>query len=96
MKIFAFSDWRIQSHLLLQKTIEKERPDLILYAGDDLDKVVSNKGKVYLKTHSHFIEVDLNNPQKFLENDNIVPNPLFKGLFNYIQEQDPLMMGFIM
>lgn len=56
MKIFAFSDWRIQSIADLRRMVQDEKPDLILYSGDDLERVVPFEHKLYLKTQSNFIE----------------------------------------
>jgi len=45
MKILAFSDYRVQDIDLLMDFIQKmdEKPDLILYAGDDIDRFVERK-----------------------------------------------------
>ncbi len=45
MKILAFSDYRVQDIDLLKDFIQKmdEKPDLILYAGDDIDRFVERK-----------------------------------------------------
>lgn len=38
MKVLAFSDFRVQHFKLLGNCIREEKPDLLLYAGDDLDR----------------------------------------------------------
>ena len=40
MKILAFSDWRVQNIEQFIDYLErlKEKPDVIVYAGDDLDR----------------------------------------------------------
>ena len=40
MKILAFSDWRSQSFEMLERIVHQEKPDSILYAGDDLERIL--------------------------------------------------------
>jgi Icc-related predicted phosphoesterase len=46
MKILAFSDFRTQSHDMLLKVINLHHPDFILYAGDDLDRLLGLQDEV--------------------------------------------------
>ncbi len=73
IKIFAFSDWRVQNVDKLKTIILEENPDIILYAGDDLKRIVPIERKLFLKTKSHFIEFNKNtiNSSIFCENKNI-------------------------
>lgn len=54
MRIFAFSDWRDQSIGMLNEAIQLESPDFILYAGDDLRRVVPRHPDIFIKTKKHF------------------------------------------
>ncbi|TKX86097.1 hypothetical protein EXE43_10190 [Halorubrum sp. SS5] len=48
MRIFAFSDWRIQSIEGLTDVLEQEKPiDLIVYAGDDVRRFQKNSRNVF-------------------------------------------------
>lgn len=67
MKILALSDWRIQSLQMLRNIIQKEEPDLLLYAGDDLAHLLESNDKLYLNTYNNFIEIDINKKQKNLD-----------------------------
>lgn len=55
MRILAFSDWRIQPLEMLVELVNSQEPDVILYAGDDLDRFVPVVDHVLLKTSSHLI-----------------------------------------
>ena len=47
MKILAFSDWEIQSIALINNILDKENPDVILYAGDHLSRFIEIKETFY-------------------------------------------------
>src|ERR1700690_1577158 len=55
MRIFAVSDWRVQSLDLLSRIVERERPDVILYAGDDLRRVCCVKDEILLQVGDIFL-----------------------------------------
>jgi len=57
MKIFAFSDWRVQSLDRLVELVNQHRPDAILYAGDDLDRFVPKVNSILLRTTNHLISL---------------------------------------
>jgi Icc-related predicted phosphoesterase len=56
MKILTFSDWRVQPISMMNKIIQKEHPDVVLYAGDDLQRVVPLSKELYIKTDNLFLE----------------------------------------
>ncbi|MBD3213436.1 MAG: hypothetical protein GF311_12585 [Candidatus Lokiarchaeota archaeon] len=80
MKILAFSDWRIQPVELITKAINTHQPDIVLYAGDDLVNLYGYGEKIYLKTFSHFLEIDLTNPDNFFNNPSISHNSKLKDI----------------
>ncbi|MBA7646549.1 hypothetical protein ES703_54314 [subsurface metagenome] len=57
MKIFAFSDWRVQSLDRLVELVDQYKPDAILYAGDDLDRFVPTVNNILVKTTNHLISL---------------------------------------
>ncbi|MBM3131423.1 MAG: hypothetical protein FJZ95_00075, partial [Chloroflexi bacterium] len=57
MKILAFSDWRTQPLQMIENIVKLERPDVILYAGDDLHRLIPLGTQLLLKTPSHLIRV---------------------------------------
>jgi Icc-related predicted phosphoesterase len=57
MKIFAFSDWRVQSLDKLVDLVNQHKPDAILYAGDDLDRFVPEVNNILLRTTGHLISL---------------------------------------
>jgi len=57
MRIFAFSDWRVQSLDKLVELVNQHKPDAILYAGDDLDRFVPEVNNILLKTTNHIISL---------------------------------------
>ncbi len=63
MRLLAFSDWRVQSKEMIEKIIQDENPDCVIYAGDDLDKVLRLQSGLYLKSENFFFKVN----QKFIE-----------------------------
>ncbi len=67
MKILAFSDWRVQSATMLNRVLQATNPDAILYAGDDLRRIVPVENDIYLNTQSHFIKLD----SDFRDNDKL-------------------------
>lgn len=58
MKIFAFSDWRIQSLETLVDLITEHRPDAILYAGDDLNRFAIRGDHILLKTTKNLLKLE--------------------------------------
>ena len=56
MRILAFSDWRVQSISMLNSIIQENKPDAILYAGDDLKRVIPLESDLYLKTKNNFLK----------------------------------------
>jgi Icc-related predicted phosphoesterase len=74
MRILAFSDWRVQSIDMINEIIQKFEPDAILYAGDDLDRVIPNEQELYLKTENRFIKVNndiISNKKLFILNNKL-------------------------
>ncbi|MBD3230903.1 MAG: hypothetical protein GF329_22180 [Candidatus Lokiarchaeota archaeon] len=66
MKIFAFSDWRIQSLEILKKSIADESPDLLLYAGDDLNRFIGNNYNFFNECKVPYFYVN-GNDEKLIE-----------------------------
>ncbi|MCK5108857.1 MAG: metallophosphoesterase, partial [Methanosarcinales archaeon] len=58
IKIFAFSDWRIQSLETLVDLITEHRPDAILYAGDDLNRFAIRGDHILLKTTKNLLKLE--------------------------------------
>ncbi len=58
MRILAFSDWRVQPLEMIKKFIEQEKPDVILYAGDDLDRFIGINNNFFLKTQNHLLKIE--------------------------------------
>lgn len=59
MKIFAFSDWRVHSLDRLAELIDYHKPDVVLYAGDDLDRFIPEVNSIVLKTPHHSVPLSL-------------------------------------
>lgn len=55
MKILAFSDWRTQKLDLLKIPIAENRPDYIIYGGDDLERVLPIGKKLLFKNSNDYI-----------------------------------------
>ena len=71
MKVLAFSDWRVQSGEYIREIIEENKPELIIYAGDDLERVLPTSKGVFLRTKSHFIKLNrdsINDKKLFVAN----------------------------
>lgn len=87
MKILAFSDWRIQSIELLEDIIATQKPNVILYAGDDIHRFVRFEMPLLLKTPNHFFKIgSLSDLEHIISNQNKF---LVKKLFKkFIQEID--------
>ncbi|MCX6253707.1 MAG: metallophosphoesterase [Bacteroidia bacterium] len=84
MKILAFSDWRVQSINMLNSIIQENKPDSILYAGDDLEKVIPMERELYLKTDHNFIKI---NEDVILNKKLFVVNEKNEDLFkNYLKK----------
>lgn len=56
MKILTFSDWRTQPNNILSDLISATNPDVILYAGDDLNRFIKKPDVMYLKSETNLIE----------------------------------------
>ena len=83
MKILAFSDWRIQSINLINEAIQTESPDIILYGGDDLHRVIPMDSYLYFKANNQFITL---NPELITDKTKFKVNEKSKDeLINIIQ-----------
>ncbi|MCZ7380969.1 MAG: metallophosphoesterase [Candidatus Methanoperedens sp.] len=88
MKILAFSDWRVQPLEMIIDIVTTHKPDMILYAGDDLDRVVGINGSLVLKTSNHFIELSYPNLEPVLNTQKEIFRALFKEqLEQFLQEK---------
>jgi Icc-related predicted phosphoesterase len=85
MRILAFSDWRVQSICMINSIIQNTHPDSILYAGDDLKRVIPMESDLYLKTKHNFTlinEETINDKKLFVVNEkNLV---LFKDYLSKV------------
>ena len=59
MRIFAFSDLRVQSPQLVSEAIGSERPDIILYGGDDLDRLIFLNEEFLLRITDNYVRIAL-------------------------------------
>jgi len=92
MKILAFSDWRSCTPLMLEKIILENNPDLILYAGDDLERVLPLGEKILIRNNSkNSIEINRHEFQKDDFYDPRICDEASKKLVNFItKRQCPL------
>lgn len=58
MRILAFSDWRVQSIDMINVIIQESEPDAILYAGDDLNRLIPTGQELFLKTEKKLVKTD--------------------------------------
>jgi Predicted phosphoesterases, related to the Icc protein len=85
MKILAFSDWRIQPFEMITDIVTDHKPDVILYAGDDLDRFVRLDKSLLLKTSSHLLKLNYPDLEPVLGKQNKLFTQKFK---KNIQEID--------
>jgi hypothetical protein len=83
MKILAFSDWRIQPLEMIINVVATHKPDVILYAGDDLDRFVRLDKSLLLKTPSHLLKLKYPDLEATLSKHN---NLLTQKFNKFIQE----------
>ena len=57
MKILAISDWRIQPLAMLIDIVKTNKPDIILYAGDDLRRFILVDNHLLIKTQNHLLKL---------------------------------------
>lgn len=95
MRILAFSDWRIQPIERIRQIIHTENPDLILYAGDDLDRIIGFNKKLYLKTLNNFLEIDVAKLNHITINEKIVNQDQFKKAILELIKQDESLVNTI-
>ena len=57
MKILAFSDWRTQPLDAVLNIIEKHKPDVILYAGDDLSRFIGIDDFLFLRMGDSLVKL---------------------------------------
>jgi predicted phosphodiesterase len=88
MKVLALSDWRIQSLAMIEQIIQKEQPDLLLYAGDDLERVLGPKNHLYFKTLNNFIEVKLDSLEDSLSSNKFAEIIKSQQVVNTIEQLD--------
>lgn len=88
MKILAFSDWRVQPLEMIVDIVTAHKPDMILYAGDDLKRVVGINATLALKTSNHFIELSYPNLEPVLNTQQDIFRELFKAQFEqFLQDK---------
>jgi hypothetical protein len=66
---------------MITDIVTAHKPDMILYAGDDLDRVVGINGSLALKTSNHFIELSYPNLEPLLNTQKELFRALFKEQF---------------
>ena len=94
MKILCFSDWRVQSFEMMKNMVESHNPDLILYAGDDLERLIMPHDSLILKTQNHFVKLKYPEMEPILKEQKKLLTPKLKDFLktikfkeNYILEQ---------
>lgn len=93
MKILAISDWRIQSLEMIKGVIGRENPDLLLYAGDDLERIMGIEDKIYFKSYNYFIECELMNLDKFLQHEKVANNPVWPEILDGLNISDSSVLN---
>jgi Icc-related predicted phosphoesterase len=83
MKILAFSDWRVQPTDIVHDLVNKHQPDVILYAGDDLNRFINLDKGVLLKTQRHLLRLKYPNLEPLIGKEKRLLTPNFK---KYIKE----------
>lgn len=83
MKILAFSDWRIQPLEMIINLVKTHKPDVILYAGDDLDRFIPLDKYLLLKTPRHLLKLNYPDFKPKLTKQNKLLTQKFK---KHIQE----------
>jgi Icc-related predicted phosphoesterase len=58
MKILALSDWRVHPVEMITDLVETHRPDVVLYAGDDLHRVIPLGNHLLLKIGKYRLKLD--------------------------------------
>ena len=79
MKILAFSDWRIQPLEMIIDLVGTHKPDMILYAGDDLDRFVRLDKSLLLKTPNHLLKLNYPDLEPILSKQNKLLTKKFKN-----------------
>ncbi len=85
MKILAISDWRIQPLEMITDIVTDHKPDMILYAGDDLNRFVRLDKSLLLKTPSNLLKLNYPDLKPVLDKQNKLFTHNFK---KNIQEID--------
>lgn len=88
MKILALSDWRFQPHEMIIDIVATHKPDVILYAGDDLDRFVRIDKFLLLKTQSHLLKLNYRNFEPVLSKQNKLLTQKFKKIIREIHFQN--------
>ncbi len=88
MKILAFSDWRIQPLEMLIELVETHKPDAILYAGDDLDRLIPLDKSLLLKTPNHLLNLNYPDMKPVLSKQNKLFTQKFKKNMQEINFQN--------
>jgi len=95
MKLLAFNDWRIQPIERIRQIIHIENPDLILYAGDDLDRIIGFNKELYLKTVNNFLEIDVDKLSQITSNEKIANQEQFKKAILELIKEDKNLINTI-
>jgi Icc-related predicted phosphoesterase len=85
MRILAFSDWRIQPLEMLVDLVNSHDPDVILYAGDDLDRFVPAADHVLLRTSSRLVKLACPELKPASREDSRALSPKIKRILPRIQ-----------
>lgn len=95
MKILAFSDWRTQPFKMLKDIVDKDKPDLILYAGDDLNRLVGLNGTLALKTENNFVELNYPGLEPVSNTQEEIFNTLLKKNINELIQKKIETVGIL-
>jgi len=87
MKILAISDWRVQPLEMITKIVETHNPDVILYAGDDLDRFIPLNELLLIKTPNHLLKLNFQDIEPVLVKQNKLITQKFKKYIRKIDSQ---------
>lgn len=88
MKILALSDWRIQPPEMMIDLVGTHKPDVILYAGDDLGRFTRFGKHLLLKTRTHLLKLNFPDLEPVLIKQNKLLTQQFKNFIQGIRFQE--------
>ncbi len=85
MKILAFSDWRVQPLKMIEDIVVSHKPDVILYAGDDLHRFVTLGSHLLIRTPNHMLKVSYPEFQPLSSKEDELFTSTFRKLIKHIK-----------